>query len=81
MVIKLKRNYEGRNNNLREVGEPHEVAVGVDKEGGGEVTGADEQQGGIHPEDCCVRELKMSNQYAQLRTLYRIGSSEPGTWR
>ena len=58
MVIKLKRNYEGRNNNLREVGEPHEVAVGVDQEGGGEVTGSDKQQGGVHPEDCCVRELE-----------------------
>ena len=57
--------------NLSEVGEPHEVAVGVDEEGGGEVTGADEQQGGIHPEDCCVRELKMSNKCAQLRILYR----------
>ena len=66
MVIKLKRNYEGRNNNLREVGEPHEVAVGVDEEGGGEVTGADKQQGGIHPEDCCVRELKLSNKNAHI---------------
>ena len=63
MVIKLKRNYEGRNNNLREVGEPHEVAVGMDEEGGGKVTGADKQQGGVHPEDCCVRELKLFNKY------------------
>ena len=53
-------------NNLSEVGEPHEVAVGVDQEGGGEVTGADKQQGGIHPEDCCVRELKLSNKYAHI---------------
>ena len=52
--------------NLSEVGEPHEVAVGVDEEGGGEVTGADEQQGGIHPEDCCVRELKLSNKNAHI---------------
>ena len=53
-------------NNLSEVGEPHEVAVGVDEEGGGKVTGADEQQGGVHPEDCGVRELKLSNKYAHL---------------
>ena len=55
-----------KNNNLCEVGEPHEVAVGVDQEGGGKVTGADKQQGGIHPEDCCVRELRLSNKYAHI---------------
>ena len=60
--------------NLSEVGEPHEVAVGVDEEGGGEVTGADEQQGGIHPEDCCVRELKLSNKNAHILYRKRIGT-------
>ena len=43
---------------LHKVGEPHKVAVGVDDERGGEVTGLDEQEGRVHPEDGRVGKLK-----------------------
>ena len=45
---------------LHKVWEPHEVAVGVDDEWGGEVSGLDEQKGRVHPEDCRVGELEIS---------------------
>ena len=43
---------------LHKVGESHKVTVGVDDEGGGEVTRLDEQEGRVHPEDGRVGKLK-----------------------
>ena len=48
---------------LHKVGEPHEVAVGVDDEGGGEVAGLDEQEGRVHPEHGRVGKLELNTDF------------------
>ena len=48
--------------NLHKVRKAHEVAVGMNNEGGSEVTRLDEEEGGVHAEDGGVGELEHGHQ-------------------